>query len=74
MWGLTNKTYGYGTKSGYYVRSNLWKKYLKSKTEIAKLRYNKQKNYCVKLLYLKNENTINPLISVRWVIINPFRI
>ena len=47
MWGLTNKTYGYGTKSGYYVRSNLWKKYLKSKTEIAKLRYNKQKNYCV---------------------------
>ena len=35
------------------VRSKLRNKYLKSKSEIDKQRYNKQINYCVKLLRLK---------------------
>ena len=35
------------------VRSKLRNKYLKSKSEIGKQRYNKQRNYCVKLLRLK---------------------
>ena len=35
------------------VRSKLRNKYLKSKSEIDKQRYNKQRNYCVKLLRQK---------------------
>ena len=35
------------------VRSKLRNKYLKSKSETDKQRYNKQRNYCVKLLRLK---------------------
>ena len=38
------------------VRSKLRNKYLKSKFEIDKQRYNKQRNYCVKLLLLKKQN------------------
>ena len=37
------------------VRSKLRNKYLKSKSEIDKRRYNKQRNYCVKLLRLKKQ-------------------
>ena len=37
------------------VRSKLRNKYLKSKSEIGKQRYNKQRNYCVKLLRLKKQ-------------------
>ena len=37
------------------VRSKLRNKYLKSKSEIDKQRYNKQRNYCVKLLRLKKQ-------------------
>ena len=37
------------------VRSKLRNKYLKSKSEIDKQRYNKQKNYCVKLLRLEKQ-------------------
>ena len=35
------------------VRSKLRNKYLKSKSEVDKQRYNKQRNYCVKLLRVK---------------------
>ena len=35
------------------IRSKLRNKYLKSKSEIDKQRYNKQRTYCVKLLRLK---------------------
>ena len=35
------------------VRSKLRNKYLKSKSETDKQRYNKQRNYCVELLRLK---------------------
>ena len=38
------------------VRSKLRNKYLKSKFEIDKQRYNKQRSYCVKLLLLKKQN------------------
>ena len=37
------------------IRSKLRNKYLKSKSEIDKQRYNKQRNYCVKLLRLKKQ-------------------
>ena len=37
------------------VRSKLRNKYLKSKSETDKQRYNKQRNYCVKLLRLKKQ-------------------
>ena len=37
------------------VRSKLRNKYLKSKSEIDKRRYNKQRNYCVKILRLKKQ-------------------
>ena len=37
------------------VRSKLRNKYPKSKSEIDKRRYNKQRNYCVKLLRLKKQ-------------------
>ena len=37
------------------VRSKLRNKYLKSKSEIDKQRYNKQRNYCVKLLRFKKQ-------------------
>ena len=37
------------------VRSKLRNKHLKSKSEILKQRYNKQKNYCVRLLCLKKQ-------------------
>ena len=37
------------------VRSKLRNKYLKSKSEIDKQRYNKQRNYCVKLLRFKQQ-------------------
>ena len=37
------------------VRSKLRNKYLKSKSEIDKQRYNKKRNYCVKLLRLKEQ-------------------
>ena len=37
-------------------RSKLRNKYLKSKSEIDKQRYNKQRNYCVILLRLKKQN------------------
>ena len=37
------------------VRSKLRNKYLKSKSETDKQRYNKQRNHCVKLLRLKKE-------------------
>ena len=37
------------------ARSKLRNKCLKSKPEIDKQRYNKQRNYCVKLLYLKKQ-------------------
>ena len=37
------------------VRSKLRNEYLKSKSEIDKQRYNKQKNYCVKLLRLEKQ-------------------
>ena len=36
-------------------RSKLRNKYLKSKSKIDKQRYNKQRNYCVKLLRLKKQ-------------------
>ena len=37
------------------VRSRLRNKYLKSKSEIDRQRYNKQRNYCVKLLHPKKQ-------------------
>ena len=37
------------------VRSKIRNKYLKSKSEIDKQRYNKQRNYYVKLLRLKKQ-------------------
>ena len=37
------------------IRSKLRNKYLKSKSEIDKQRYNKQRNCCVKLLRLKKQ-------------------
>ena len=37
------------------VRSKLKNKYPKSQSEIDKQRYNKQRNYCVKLLRLKEQ-------------------
>ena len=37
------------------VRSKLRNKYLKSKSEIEKQRYKKQRNYCVKLLRVKTQ-------------------
>ena len=37
------------------ITSKLRNKYLKSKSEIDKQRYNKQRNYCVKLLRLKKQ-------------------
>ena len=37
------------------VRSKLRNKYLKSKSETDKQRYNKQRNHCVKLLRLKKQ-------------------
>ena len=37
------------------VRSKLRNKYVKSKSETDKQRYNKQRNYCVKLLRLKKQ-------------------
>ena len=37
------------------VRSKLRNKYLKSKSEIYKQRYNKQRNYYIKLLRLKKQ-------------------
>ena len=41
---------------GIMVRSKLRNKYRKSKFEIDKQRYNKQRNQCVKLLLLKKQN------------------
>ena len=38
-------------------------KYLKSKSQIDKEKYNKQRNFCVKLL--KNKNITNSFTSVR---------
>ena len=43
------------------VRSKLRNKYLKSKFEIDKQRYNKQRNYCVKLLRLKKQKCYESL-------------
>ena len=37
------------------VRSKFRNKYLRSKSEINKRRYNKQRNYCVQLLRLKKQ-------------------
>ena len=37
------------------VRSKLKNKHLKSQSEIDKQRYNKQRNYCVKLLRLQKQ-------------------
>ena len=37
------------------ARSKLRNEYLKAKSEIDKQRYNKQRNYCVKLLCLKKQ-------------------
>ena len=37
------------------IRSKLRNKYMKSKSEIYKQRYNKQRNYYVKLLRLKKQ-------------------
>ena len=37
------------------VRSKLRNKYLKSQSEIDKQRYNKKRNYCVKLFRLKKQ-------------------
>ena len=48
------------------VRSKLRNEYLKSKSEIDKQRYNKQRNY-YELSYcdLKSGNIMNPLTSIR---------
>ena len=43
------------------VRSKLRNKHLKSKSEILKQRYNKQKNYCVRLLCLKKQKCYESL-------------
>ena len=43
------------------VRSKLGNKCLKSKSEIDKQRYNKQRNYCVKLLRLKKQKSYESL-------------
>ena len=60
------------------VRSKLRNKYLKSKSEIDKQIYKKQKNYCVKLLRLKNQKYYESLDISKitdnktfWKIISP---
>ena len=45
------------------LRSKIRNKYLKSKSQIDKEKYNKQRNFCVKLL--KNKNITNSFTSVR---------
>ena len=54
MLGLTNKILWHEElNQAIMVRCKLRNKYLKSKSEIDKQIYNKQRNYCVKLLRLK---------------------
>ena len=60
------------------VRSKLRNKYLKSKFEIDKQRYNKQRNHCVKLLRHKKQNYYQSLDISKvthnktfWKTINP---
>ena len=44
-----------GLNQAIMVKSRLRNEYLESKSEIDKQRYNKQRNYCVKLLRLKKQ-------------------
>ena len=63
------------------VRSTLRNKYLKFKLEIDKQRYNKQRNYCVKLLRLKKqkycETPDNSKVTdskIFWKIVSPLKV
>ena len=51
---LTRKTFNQAIRGS----SNLGNKFLKLKTEENRLAYAKQRNYCVKLLQQKSDNTL----------------
>ena len=54
------------------VRSKLRNKHLKSKSEIDKQRYYKQRNYCVKLLQHKNQKYYQSLVISKTTDKKPF--